>query len=108
MNYIKEVNQFNVWLHFHPRVSSSARLLWYSLMHYNNSCGWKKKFTVPISSLMMSSGLSASAIKRARATLQKAGRIRYIPQPDNRATVYEMISMEEENLITSWIGKNNL
>ena len=56
----------------------------------------------------MSSGLSASAIKRARATLQKAGRIRYTPQPGNRATVYEMISMEEENLITSWIGKNNL
>lgn len=108
MNYIKEVNQFNVWIQFHSGVSPSARLLWYTLMYYNNSCGWKKNFTVPMSSLMISTGLSVSAIKRVRSTLQKAGRIRYTPQPGNRATVYEMISLKEEHLTTSWLGQTNL
>ena len=107
MNYIEEMNAFNVWITLHPEVSSSAQLLWYVLMHYNNTCSWKKQFSVPMSMLMTSTRLSESSVKRARLALQKAGRIRYSVRPGKKATVYEMISMEEEGIVTSFLSGNS-
>ena len=107
MNYIEEMNAFNVWITLHPEVSSSAQLLWYVLMHYNNTCSWKKQFSVPMSMLTTSTRLSESSVKRARIALQKAGRIRYSVRPGKKATVYEMISMEEEGIVTSFLSGNS-
>ena len=107
MNYIEEMNAFNVWITLHPEVSSSAQLLWYVLMHYNNTCSWKKQFSVPMSMLMTSTRLSESSVKRARIALQKAGRIRYSVRPGKKATVYEMISMKEEGIVTSFLSGNS-
>ena len=107
MNYIEEMNAFNVWITLHPEVSSSAQLLWYVLMHYNNTCSWQKQFSVPMSMLMTSTRLSESSVKRARLALQKAGRIRYCVRPGKKATVYEMISMEEEEIVTSFLSGNS-
>ena len=107
MNYIEEMNAFNVWITLHPEVSSSAQLLWYVLMHYNNTCSWKKQFSVPVSMLMISTRLSESSVKRARLALQKAGRIRYSVRPGNKATVYEMISMKEEGIVTGFLSGNS-
>ena len=106
MNYIEEMNAFNVWITLHPEVSSSAQLLWYVLMHYNNTCSWKKQFSVPMSMLMISTRLSESSVKRARLALLKAGRIRYCVRPGKKATVYEMISMKEEGIVTSFLSGN--
>lgn len=91
----------------HPEVSTSAQVLWYVLMHYNNTCSWKKQFSVPMSMLMTSTRLSESSVKRARLALQKAGRIRYSVRPGKKATVYEMISMEEEGIVTSFLSGNS-
>ena len=107
MNYIEEMNAFNVWITLHPEVSSSAQLLWYVLMHYNNTCFWKKQFSVPMLMLMTSTRLSESSVKRARLALQKAGRIRYCVRPGKKATVYEMISMKEEGIVTSFLSGNS-
>ena len=107
MNYIEEMNAFNVWITLHPEVSSSAQLLWYVLMHYNNTCSWKKQFSVPMLMLMTSTRLSESSVKRARLALQKAGRIRYCVRPGKKATVYEMISMKEEGIVTSFLSGNS-
>ena len=107
MNYIEEMNAFNVWITLHPEVSSSAQLLWYVLMHYNNTCSWKKQFSVPMSMLMTSTRLSESSVKRARIALLKAGRIRYSVRPGKKATVYEMISMKEEGIVTSFLSGNS-
>ena len=107
MNYIEEINAFNVWITLHPEVSSSAQLLWYVLMHYNNTCSWKKQFSVPMSMLMISTRLSESSVKRARLALQKAGRIRYSVRPGKRVTVYEMISMKEEGIVTGFLSGNS-
>ena len=107
MNYIEEMNAFNVWITLHPEVSSSAQLLWYVLMHYNNTCSWKKQFSVPMSMLMTSTRLSESSVKRARIALQKEGRIRYCVRPGKKATVYEMISMKEEGIVTSFLSGNS-
>ena len=106
MNYIEEMNAFNVWITLHPEVSSSAQVIWYVLMHYNNTCSWKKQFSVPMSMLMTSTRLSESSVKRARLALQKAGRIRYSVRPGKKATVYEMISMKEEGIVTSFLSGN--
>ncbi len=107
MNYIEEMNAFNVWITLHPEVSTSAQVLWYVLMHYNNTCSWKKQFSVPMSMLMTSTRLSESSVKRARLALQKAGRIRYSVRPGKKATVYEMISMEEKGIVTSFLSGNS-
>ena len=107
MNYIEEMNAFNVWITLHPEVSTSAQVLWYVLMHYNNTCSWKKQFSVPMSMLMTSTRLSESSVKRARLALQKAGRIRYSVRPGKKATVYEMISMEEEGIVTTFLSGNS-
>ena len=107
MNYIEEMNAFNVWITLHPEVSTSAQVLWYVLMHYNNTCSWKKQFSVPMSMLMTSTRLTESSVKRARIALQKAGRIRYSVRPGKKATVYEMISMKEEGIVTGFLSGNS-
>ena len=86
MKYMEELNKFNVWIALHPDVSSSARLLWFVLMQYNNMFGWKRVFSVSISTLASATGLSVSAVKRARSVLQRAGRIRYTPRNRKLAT----------------------
>lgn len=49
MSYVTEINGFHKWIQTHPELPISARLLWFTLMHYNNSCGWKRVFNVPMS-----------------------------------------------------------
>ena len=60
-----------------------------------------------MSMLMTSTRLSESSVKRARIALQKEGRIRYSVRPGKKATVYEMISMEEEGIVTSFLSGNS-
>lgn len=96
MSYINEINGFHKWIQTHPELPTSARILWFTLMHYNNSCGWKRVFNVPISLLMGDSGLSRSSIVRARKLLQESGRIRYTTRSDMKATEYELLPMSDE------------
>lgn len=96
MSYINEINGFHKWIQTHPELPISARLLWFTLMHYNNSCGWKRVFNVPMSLLMGDSGLSRSSIVRARQILQALGRIRYTTRPGMKATEYELLPMSNE------------
>ncbi len=104
MKYMEELNKFNVWIALHPDVSSSARVLWYVLMDYNNMFGWKRVFSVSISTLASATGLSVSAVKRARSVLQRAGRIRYTPRNRRLATLYEIISLADEGIRTAYVG----
>ncbi len=96
MSYVTEINGFHKWVQTHPELPISARLLWFTLMHYNNSCGWKRVFNVPMSLLMGDSGLSRSSIVRARQILQALGRIRYTTRPGMKATEYELLPMSNE------------
>lgn len=96
MSYVTEINGFHKWIQTHPELPISARLLWFTLMHYNNSCGWKRVFNVPMSLIMGDSGLSRSSIVRARQILQALGRIRYTTRPGMKATEYELLPMSNE------------
>lgn len=104
MKYMEELNRFHVWLASHPDVPTPARLLWFVLMHYNNGCYWKRVFSLSMARLTAATGLSTSAVKRARSVLQEAGRIRYMPRKGRLSTLYEIIPLEEEGIRTACAG----
>lgn len=104
MKYMEELNRFHVWLASHPDVPTPARLLWFVLMHYNNGCYWKRVFSLSMARLTAATGLSTSAVKRARSVLQEAGRIRYMPRKGGLSTLYEIIPLEEEGIRTACAG----
>lgn len=104
MKYIEELNRFHVWLASHPDMPTPARLLWFVLMHYNNGCYWKRVFSLSMARLTAATGLSPSAVKRARSVLQEVGRIRYMPRKGGLSTLYEIIPLEEEGIKTACAG----
>ena len=104
MKYIEELNRFHVWLASHPDMPTPARLLWFVLMHYNNGCYWKRVFSLSMARLTAATGLSPSAVKRARSVLQEVGRIRYMPRKGGLSTLYEIIPLEEEGIRTVCAG----
>lgn len=104
MKYIEELNRFHVWLASHPDMPTPARLLWFVLMHYNNGCYWKRVFSLSMARLTAATGLSPSAVKRARSVLQEVGRIRYMPRKGGLSTLYEIIPLEEEVIRTACAG----
>lgn len=93
MNYIQEQKAFHKWLEFNPGLSSNARILWYSLFHFNNECGWKKMFNVARSRLEADTGLSKDSIIRARIALRESGLINFEIRPGRQSTVYELVSI---------------
>ena len=90
MRYIDEINSFHDWL-LTNSISSSARLLWFALMHYCNKTGWKREFNVAISALELDTGLSKQSIIRARNALQQSGRIIVRTRKGNQSAIYQMV-----------------
>lgn len=90
MNFIEEFKKFENWLLVHPNVSPSARLVWHSLLYYNNLCGWKEEFDLSMSALKLSTGLSAPTIRKAREQLRLMGRIAYRKGSMDHSAVYRL------------------
>lgn len=90
INYVSEINAFHMWLATNPTLSTSARILWFSLMHYCNSCGWKVDFAVPLSAIEADTGLKRDAIYAARNALIQAGRIKVTQRKGGKAAVYSL------------------
>lgn len=90
INYISEINAFHMWLATNPTLSTSARILWFSLMHYCNSCGWKVDFAVPLSAIEADTGLRRDAIYAARNALIQAGRLNVTQRKGGKAAVYSL------------------
>ena len=91
INYVSEINAFHMWLATNPTLSTSARILWFSLMHYCNSCGWKVDFAVPLSAIEADTGLKRDAIYAARNALIQTGRIKVTQRKGGKAAIYSMI-----------------
>ena len=114
MNFIEEFKKFENWLLVHPNVSPSARLVWHSLFHYNNLCGWKEEFDLSMSALQLSTGLSAPTIRKAREQLRRMGRIAYRKGSMDHSAVYRLnplasfgaVSSEKERAIDATAGKD--
>lgn len=115
MNFIEEFKKFENWLLVHPNVSPSARLVWHSLFHYNNLCGWKEGFDLPMSALQLSTGLSAPTIRKAREQLRRMGRIEYRKGSMDHSAVYRLnplasfgaVSSAKERAIDATAGKDD-
>lgn len=115
MNFIEEFKKFENWLLVHPNVSPSARLVWHSLFHYNNLCGWKEEFDLPMSALQLSTGLSAPTIRKAREQLRRMGRIEYRKGSMDHSAVYRLnplasfgaASSAKERAMDATVGKDD-
>ena len=115
MNFIEEFKKFENWLLVHPNVSPSARLVWHSLFHYNNLCGWKEEFDLSMSALQLSTGLSAPTIRKAREQLRRMGRIAYRKGSMDHSAVYRLnplasfgaASSAKERAIDATAGKDD-
>lgn len=115
MNFIEEFKKFENWLLVHPNVSPSARLVWHSLLHYNNLCGWKEEFDLSMSALQLSTGLSAPTIRKAREQLRLMGRIAYRKGSMDHSAVYRLnplasfgaVSSAKERAMDATAGKDD-
>ncbi|WP_303059121.1 hypothetical protein [Veillonella magna] len=115
MNFIEEFKKFENWLLVHPNVSPSARLVWHSLFHYNNLCGWKEEFDLSMSALQLSTGLSAPTIRKAREQLRRMGRIAYRKGSMDHSAVYRLnplasfgaASSAKERAMDATVGKDD-
>lgn len=115
MNFIEEFKKFENWLLVHPNVSPSARLVWHSLLHYNNLCGWKEEFDLSMSALQLSTGLSAPTIRKAREQLRLMGRIEYRKGSMDHSAAYRLnplpsfgaVSSAKERAMDATAGKDD-
>lgn len=90
IKYLDEINSFHDWLITNP-VPTTARVLWFALMHFCNRTGWRTEFNLAISALELDTGLSKQAIIRARNALQQAGRIKVTTRKGNQSATYQII-----------------
>lgn len=95
MNYILEINAFYDWLETNS-ISDSAINLWHAMMAVNNKTGWKKEFTVAISTLEGRTRLSKSSIIRARNQLKQSGRIDFKERKGNQSCIYVLIAFHTD------------
>lgn len=92
MNYLAEIKAFYDKLELNPQ-PNTVIALWHALMSIANKAGWPDTFTVASSVLGLRSGLSASALKRARNKLATDGFITWKPRGGNQSSVYHMVSL---------------
>ena len=91
MNYLAELKAFYDRLEINP-LPSPAIALWHALMSIANKTGWQQEFTVAMSILVLKSGLSESAVKRARNRLTQDGFIKWKSRSGNQSAIYTLIS----------------
>ena len=87
IKYIDEINAFHSWLQVNE-LPASAILLWYSIMHYCNKTGWKKKFNIPISKLEADANLKRSTVYKARNLLEDFGLLTVIHRKGRQSAIY--------------------
>lgn len=92
MNYLAEIKAFYDWLELNPQ-PNQVIALWHALMSIANKTRWSDTFTVAQSILGLRSGLSASALKRARNQLASLGLIEWKSRGGNLSATYHMNSV---------------
>lgn len=90
IKYIDQINAFHGWLLTNP-VPASARIVWFSLIHFCNKTGWKAEFNLAMSALETDTGLSRRTIERARSILQESGLIHVKARVGNQSPIYKII-----------------
>lgn len=96
MNYIAELNAFYDLKMGGTSLSPSAMILWYCLMAICNRRRWENPFPVSRNQIIQLTELSDRTIRKARDELKSAGLIDYAPQGANRATIYTLKSLADQ------------
>ena len=96
MNYIAELNAFYDLKMSGARLSPSATILWYCLMAICNRRRWENPFPASRIQIINLTELSDRTIRKARDELKSAGLIDYAPQGANRATIYTLKSIADQ------------
>ena len=94
MNYIKQLNAFFDWLQRNS-LSSSAQLLYYTLLVVNNSCGWIESFGRTNQSLSAIMGVSVNTLLKARNELQQKDLISFKKGRKSDVTKYSITKLYE-------------
>ncbi|WP_281885634.1 DnaD domain protein [Paenibacillus sp. YYML68] len=89
MDYVREVHAFYNELEINP-LSSSAIALWHVLLHMSTRFGSKGKFSVPVGTLSLKSGLSDRSISNARNELKTKGYIDFTSRGGSKAAMYQL------------------
>ena len=97
MGYIDELNNFQRWILTEPTITTSEIALWYALMHYNNTTGWKEEFNVAINVLEVSTKMTSKTILKARNRLKQLGRIDFYSRGGRQSAVYRIIPFVGNN-----------
>jgi DnaD/phage-associated family protein len=92
LDYIREVHAFYNELEINP-LSSSAISLWHALWHIRIKSGSKDKFTVPVGTLSLKSGLSDRTVSNARNELKTKDYITFQSRGGNKAALYQILSL---------------
>lgn len=77
MNYIKQLNALYDWLQSN-RLSSSAQLLYHTLLMINNKCGWTEWFERTNQAICGLIGIDEKTLIRARNELKQKGLIDFV------------------------------
>ena len=95
MNYITQINGFFDALLINP-LSANAVALYVTLLHLNNRAKWIKEFTCANVTVQSLSGLSRSALDRARNELKQKGYIRYTKGAGNQSGKYLIVRFDTQ------------
>lgn len=96
MNYIRELNAFYDWLQCN-RLSTTAELLYHTLLMVNNRVGWTEWFQQTNQALAGLMGISVNTLKRARAELKQKGFIDFRPSSKkNEVTTYKILGVPSQ------------
>lgn len=106
MNYIKQLNAYYDWLQSNS-LSSSAQLLYHTLLMVNNRCGWTEQFQRTNQSLCGVMGIDEKTLIKARNMLKQSNLIEFIPsKKKGEPTKYQILKLYGENVSTGeYTGK---
>lgn len=96
MNYISQLNAFYELLPSNP-LSSKAICLYSVLLHINNKCLWKVRFTVANTYLVMLTGIDRRTLDRIRNELIQKKYIEYKKGSGSQAGEYRIIPLYVQN-----------
>jgi DNA replication protein DnaD len=89
LNYIKQLNAFYDWRLLND-LSGKEQVLYLTLLHLNNKCGWKKEFNAPNRTLELLCSIDRSALNKLRNNLIQKGLIEYKKGRKGKAGLYKI------------------
>lgn len=105
MNYLKQINGFWIWRKLNS-ISHVQTDLYFAILDCANTAQWRKKFSIPNSTLMNLCQLSKTQLHNTRNQLIQLGLIGYEPGKRGHSGMYEIIPLYNTEYDTSF-GTNS-